>query len=67
MAGIDIVLVDTGNPTIYNGSIVVNPGVHGKDYFEYYRDQAIIKPEIGDIETMHSGEFDDITYYTLGS
>ena len=67
MSSLDIVSVDTGNPTIYNGSVVMNIGAQSKDYFEYYRDRAITKPEIGDIETMYSGEFDDITYYTLGS
>jgi hypothetical protein len=66
MAGIDIVNIESGNP-IYNGSIIMNPGVHGKSYFEYYREESTNKPVISDIETKYSGDFDEITYYTLGS
>lgn len=52
----DILNIDTGNPTIYNGSIIVNPGVGG-NYFKYLRDDAISTPEIDDITGLYDDRF----------
>jgi len=53
----DVTNADTGNPTIYNGSVVVNPGVMEGDYFCYYRDRAVTKPTISEIETKWESDF----------
>jgi hypothetical protein len=51
----DIVVINSGEP-IYNGSIVIGIGSQG-DYFQYYRDRAITKPVIDDIDDKYDDRF----------
>jgi hypothetical protein len=52
----DIINVDSGNP-IYNGGITVNPGIKTASLFQYYRDRAITKPTIAEIEDKYDDRF----------
>lgn len=60
---IDIVSVDSGNPIINNGAVII--GQHGSPYYQYVDDPnpAVHTPTITTIQSKYDARFDDKSYY----